>query len=57
MHIPKWKKPIPQDYILYDFNYTAFGKKKKAKLWRQEKDQKLPGEGVGGDQSGEHREF
>jgi len=33
------------------------GKKKKAKLWRQEKDQKLPGEGVGGDQSGEHREF
>ena len=32
-------------------------KKKKATFWGQEKDQTLPGEGVGGDQSGEHREF
>lgn len=43
MHIPKWKKPIWDGYTLCDSNYKIF--LEKVKLWRQWKNQWLPGAG------------
>ena len=28
MHTTKWKKPIREAYMLYDFNYATFQKRK-----------------------------
>ena len=53
IHITKWNKAIWKGYILYESNCMIV---EKAKLWKQWKDQWLPGVG-GRERRIEHREF